>query len=285
MRFEHHPFIRRHHFAGIALSGLLGLVACTAPADAPSAPEPAIRMADEAGFEVLAELRPDPDTVVMFTREPSAGGGAAIGVTVVGADDGILYEQLITEQNATALELFLALAPESSVVPEALREAHRGETRAQGRADDRVRALDVTPILGVTAFPSVYCDSYTAFQNFVSSTWQDGSGFREQFTDSSSGAHFLQPSSADAAYLTACNHYSNRTDTKLVLLCSRYHYGDPTWTCDDIWLDDRSRVFKSWGCEFNGTYCLERDFYLSASLPDPAVTNSYLGIVQKHYVF
>lgn len=285
MRTDHHASIRRPVFAGLALSGLLGITACTVPADDPGVPAPGILMADEAGFEVLAELRPDSDTVVTFTREPSGDGGAAIGVTVLGPDDGVLYEQLITEQNATALELFLALAPSTSAAPEALRQAHSGEARAQGREDDRVRALEVAPIRNATAFLSVYCDSYSAFQSFVGSTWQDGPGFREQFLNASTGVHFLQPSSADAAYLTACNFNSNRTDSKYVLLCSRYRYGNQTWACDDVSLGDRMRVYKSWACEFTGNYCQEREFFLSASMPEPASTTSYLGIVQKHYVF
>ena len=271
---------------------LVSAAACAASTDG-SGGEPgadALR-AGEGNFEVVAELHPDRETVVRFTVEPSAGEdeGLAVGVTVLGSDTGTPYERLITEHNATALELFQALAPAGSEPPEALRSAHRGETRAQGR-DGSVRQLEVGKLQGLTTVVSAYCDSFSAFQGFVSTVWADqpGSGAREQFTDSNGGSHFLQPSSADSAYLTACNRNSNRIDTKEVLLCSRYRYassGDTNWSCEMVDLADRTRVFKSWGCEFTGSYCKERYFSISAAQPVPNPTDSYLGVVQLHYVF
>jgi hypothetical protein len=275
--------------------GTLALVsgaACAAPADGSGdGPDADAIRAGEASFEVVAELHPDPETVVRFTVEPSMGedDGFAVGVTVLGPDTGAPYERLITEHNATALELFQALAPAGSEPPEALRSAHHDEARAQGR-DASVRQLELGELQGLTTFPSAYCDSYSAFQNFVSTVWADqpSSGAREQFTDSNGGDHFLQPNSADAAYLTACNRYSNRVDTKQVLLCSRYRYassGDTSWSCEAVQLADRNRVFKSWGCESTGNYCKERYFHISAAQPVPNPTDSYLGVVQLHYVF
>lgn len=288
----HSPRSPRRALTWLGTLALASMAACVAPTDGSGdGPGGDAILADEAGFEVVAELQPDPGTVVRFTVEPSMGedDGFTVGVTVLGPDTGAPYERLIAEHNATALELFQALAPAGSEPPEALRSAHRDETRAQGR-DDSVRQLELGKLQGLTTFPSVYCDSYSAFQDFVSMVWagQPSSGGREQFTDSNGGAHFLQPSSADAAYLTACNRYSDRVDSKQVLLCSRYRYasdGDTNWSCEAVQLDDRMRVFKSWGCEFTGSYCKERYFHISAAQPVPNPTDSYLGAVQLHYVF
>lgn len=287
-----HTHLRGLFAAGAALA--LFVTACAMPDDdrvEEMGDQGEVIMADEAGIETLAELHPDPDTVVRFTKEPSLGldDGFAVGVTVIGPDDGIAYERLLSDHAATALELFLALAPTDSQVPEELRIAHRGETQAQGR-DERVRELKLDIDKALYPFSSSVCDSYSSFQSFVSAVWagQPSSGAREQFTDSSTGGHFLAPNSADAGYLTACNRDSNRVDSKYVLVCSRYRYatsGDTNWVCDNVWLDDGMRVAKSWGCESTGSYCKERYFQVSATQPNPASTRSYLGIVQLHYIF
>ena len=249
----------------------------------------AVIFADEAGFEVLAELHPDSETVVRFTREPSGAddAGFAVTTTVIGPDGGAPYERLLAEHNATPLELFTALAPAGAEPPAELVSAHRSEARARGR-DESVRRLDIGAP-AVTPFQSVYCDSYSAFTDLVSGVWTGPiSGSRQQFVDRDAGSHYLLRNVADAGYLTACNYDSNRVDTKRVLLCSRYDNassGDTNWVCDDVWLDDGMRVYKSWGCEFTGSSCNARRFYISAAMGDPAVTTSFLGLVQLGYVF
>jgi hypothetical protein len=276
-------------FGALALASA---AACTDPLEGSGdGPGDGALRAGEARFQTLAELKPDPHTVVRFTAEPSGGDddGVVVCFTVVGPDNGARYERLITEDNATALELFQALAPAGSEAPEALRSAHHGETRAQGR-DASVRRLELGELQGLTPVTSAYCDSYGAFQDFVTTVWagEPHSGLREQFTDSDGATHSLQPASADAGYFIACNRKSNRVDTKTVMLCSRYRYasgGSTNWVCEEAVLEDRQRVYKSWPCEFNGTYCKERYFYVGAADPDPNPTDSYLGAVQLHYVF
>src|SRR5690606_32848574 len=144
------------------------------------------------------------------------------------------YGTLITQQDLTPLEVFLAFAPEGAEPPEELRVIHQATVKAQGRETDEVRELLVPRAIS-TAADHLYCDNYSNFTAGVDDTWKY-SFPRDQATGYSNGNHSVYRGGWHSAYGMSCNSsFGDATDQKLISMCRRLHSGG-AWSCESVTL-------------------------------------------------
>ncbi|MCY1004400.1 hypothetical protein OV079_02215 [Nannocystis pusilla] len=142
-----HSFILLALFAPLACDDDTSLAALSVDVDDPVASVDAAQPAGarSRAFEIhedgesledriVAVVEADAETTIYFSRgDADVDGHFPVDVTILGRDGGFDYGGLVTSQQATPLELYLAVAADDAPVPEALQRAHDWQIAAEGR--------------------------------------------------------------------------------------------------------------------------------------------------------
>lgn len=209
-------------------------------------------LAESAGFqvveyEVIAEVMADDDTTITFTREPVGDHPDlfAVGLKLVGSNDGVAYEKLIAEQGLSAMEVFLAFAPDGAEVPAELLVSHEMTARAQKRDSVELRELMIPREISVVTAP--FCDKYQEFVDYFDSYWVDHGDTNDFVTAKSHYNHSVQKNHWHSAAGNACNEFTlGISDNKTVYMCARASSDTRDFPCESVLLNNNLRAYKVW---------------------------------------
>ncbi|MGB1013350.1 MAG: hypothetical protein ACPG4T_04380 [Nannocystaceae bacterium] len=246
--------------------------------------------------KLLAVVQADPDTKIYFVQDDSDEDGRfAVDVTIHGRDGGFDYGALLTVEEHTPLELYLALTDEDTQVPAELELAHEWQVEVErpGASAPRDLSAAVPGPQGafadhlVTGKSSFTCLSWSNFQTYMGSRFASAPG-RSELLDSAVGAETLysppHPSwwwPTSHVDMVACNYNSsnspNYNDTIDAELCYvRGLGGSLTTNCGHAVLDDGYYVRRIYGpIAYYRRYLINVD-----PLSAPAL-QSYSGIVKR----
>lgn len=303
-----HSFILLALFAPLACDDDTSLEALSVDADDPAA---SVGAAQPAGarsraFEIhedgesladriVAVVEADAETTIYFSRgDADVDGHFPVDVTILGRDGGFDYGGLVTSQQATPLELYLAVAADDAPVPEALQRAHDWQIAAEGRPAATPRPLAIPGADPLAAFEDILhtdqsdftCLSWANFQSYMGSRFAGAPG-RVQELGSATGSATIYNPHPSSWYpdshvdMVACNYESSSSpgynDVIHAELCHVRGFGGAlTTNCGQADLDDGYYLRRIYGpiSEY-------RQYKINVDPVSAASLQSYSGIVKR----
>ena len=242
--------------------------------------------------KLLAVVEADPDTTIYFVQDdPDEDGRFAVDVTIHGRDGGFDYGALLTAQEHTPLELYLALADDDMPVPAELELAHEWQVEVSRPGAGAPRDLSSAVPGPQAAFAdhrttgksSFTCLSWSNFQSYMGSRFVGAPG-RSELLDSAVGAKTIYSGWWPTSHvdMVACNYDSSKSaaynDQIDAELCHVRGLGGPlTYNCYHSILDDGYYLRRIYG-----PIASLRQYEVRVDPRSAAALQSYSGIVKRN---
>lgn len=274
------------------------LAAPAADARPASARSPAFEIREDGRSredQIVAAVEVDADTTIYFSRgDADDDGSFPVDVTILGRDGGFDYGGLLTSQQATPLELYLAVAADDAPVPEALQLAHDRQLAAEGRPGAALRPLAVPGSDPLAAFEDILhtdesdftCLSWANFQSYMGSRFAGAPGRVQELGSATGSATIYNPHPSywypnSHVDMVACNYKSSDSpgynDEIRAELCHvRGLGGALTTNCGGSNLDDGYYLRRIYGPIFE-----YRQYKITVDPLSAASLQSYSGIVKR----